>query len=437
MVHRQVLPNGLEVIVVENHGVPLVTVEADVRNGAFVQTPDIAGLAHLYEHMFFKGNLTWPDAELYLGRASELGAKFNATTQEERVNYYLTVPRDSLAGAVEFLSASLKHPLFREDELAREREVVLGEYDRNESSPFFGLEQAMTRLLWGAEWQRKNTIGDRDVIANATPEQMRMIQQRYYVPNNTALIVAGDVIPDSVFALAKRHLGDWPRGADPFTAHPIPPMPPLAKSAAVIKEDEVAAITVLLQWHGPSVGKDPQATYAADVFSDALNKPGSKFQQALVDSGLWQGVLVNYYTLDHVGPITISGQTTADRFPAAMRALEAEIAKFTQPGYVTPRELQHVKASRAVESSFGLERASDLAHTIGFWWSVSSLDYFLGYVDNMARQTLADLRRYAGTYIAGKPRLTGVLISPSDRAALKLTEAMLLPGGMKQPGADE
>jgi zinc protease len=427
VLRRTVLPNGLEVIVVENHAVPLVTLEINVRNGAFTQTRETEGLAHLYEHMFFKANATWPDAEDFLGRASELGARFNATTQEERVNYYLTVPRDSMAGALAFLAAALRTPLFRTDELNREREVVLGEYDRNESSPFFALQQRMGHVLYGAEFPRKNTIGNRDIIATATPSQMRAIQERYYVPNNCALIVAGDVQPDSVFALVRRTLGDWPRRPDPFVAAPIPPLPPFLRDTAVIVEAPVSAITVLVQWNGPSVRKDPGATYAADVFSDILNQPGSTLQRRLVDSGLWQGFGVNYYTLDQTGPITLSGQTTAQHFRAAMQALDDELGKLASPGYIRAAELEHAQASRRVTSAFGLERASDLSHTIGFWWAVASLDYFLGYVDNMAKQSLTDLQRYAGTYIVGKPRLVGVLLSPEDRAALALTPAMLVP----------
>src|SRR3954463_16583254 len=81
-IRRDTLANGLEVIVVENHGVPLATIEADVRNGSFTQSDSYEGLSHLYEHMFFKANLAYPMPEQFVARASELGAVFNATTQE-------------------------------------------------------------------------------------------------------------------------------------------------------------------------------------------------------------------------------------------------------------------------------------------------------------------------------------------------------------------
>jgi len=416
---------------VENHGVPLATVEVNVRNGSFTQTPEYAGLAHMYEHMFFRANQQYPESEMYLDRAAQLGAVFNGTTQEETVSYYLTVPADSVRGAIQWLTPALREPLFLESELAVERQVVIGEYDRNESSPFFQLQRQMDMKLYPGNYSRKNVIGDRQVVATTTPEKMRFIQHKYYIPNNSVLIVAGDVKPDSIFAIAARQLGGWARGPDPFVTDPIPDIPPLTASDAVVTEAQVNAVTVLLQWQGPSVGKDPKSTYAADVFSDLLNDPRSRFQQRLVDSGLWQGVTVNYYTLNHTGPITISGQTSPEKLRPALAALDSEIKKLDAPTYFDPDELKAVQAHRAVTSAFGREQASAFAHTLGFWWSVASLEYYMGYVDNMAHQTTADLRAYADKYIIGKPRITGVLISPEGRQRIHLTVDELKAGGSK------
>lgn len=432
IIKRRVMTNGLEVIVVENHGVPLATVEIDVKNGSFTQSPEYAGLAHMYEHMFFKANAHLPDPDQFIDRAAELGAVFNGRTDEERVAYYMTLPADSVAGGMQAIADALRTPLFLQDELERERQVVIGEYDRNESNPFFKLQAEIGKRLYPGQWSRKNVIGDRDVILTVTPAKLREIQRKYYVPNNSVLIVTGDVVPDSVFALAEKTFGDWPRGGDPFVTDPIPPVPSLQKSEAAIIEQPVSAVTVLVQWQGPSVRRDPKATYAADVFSDVLNQPNSTLQKRLVDSGLWQSIGVNYYTLDHIGPITISGQTTPEKLKTALSALETEIQRFTEPGYIGKEELEAVKAQRAVTSTFGRERASSFSQTIGFWWSVASLDYYMGYVDNMAKQSVADLRAYASKYIVGKPRVTGVVIPSEARRSLSLTAADLLPKGAVQ-----
>src|SRR5256885_13826634 len=287
----------------------------------------------------------------------------------------------------------------------------------------------MDAKLYPGNFSRKDVIGDRQIVSTTTPEKMRTIENKYYIPNNAALIVAGDVNPATVFSLAERELGQWTRGPDPFVADPIPSIPPLQKSEGVVVEAPVGAVTVQIQWQGPSVGRDPKSTYAADVFSDVLNNPRSQFQQRLVDSGLWQAVGVNYYTLGHTGPITISGQTSPEQLREALSAVYAEIAKFDTPGYFSADELEAVKAHRTVSSAFDRERSSGFAHTLGFWWSVASLEYYMGYVDNMAQQTIDDLRAYARRYILGKPHITGVLIAPEARQALKLNAQDLVMAG--------
>jgi zinc protease len=430
-VQRTVLPNGLELIVVQNRGVPLVTIEADVKNGSFTQSAEYEGLSHLYEHMFFKANAKYPNPDDFVARASELGAEFNGTTSEERVNYYLTVPADSVEGGMKFLSAALTEPLFRKDELEREREVVIGEYDRNESSPFFQFTTAMGKALWTTAWSRKNPLGERAIIQSTTPEKMRFIQQRYYIPNNTAIIITGDIAPDKAFGLARTIFGPWKQGENPATVSPVPPIPPLVHDTAIVVEQPIGSIVVMLQWQGPSATKDPASTYSADVFSDVLNQPGSRFQRRLVDSGLFHSIAVNYYTLNHVGPITIEGETSPGHLKEALAALRGEIQKLNDPGYFGAVELNANKQHRIVGTMLGLERASGFAQQIGFWWAVTGLDYFFGYVDTMATQTPADLQAYAAKYIIGKPHVTGVLVSPDVRRSLNLTPSMLLESGVR------
>src|SRR5256885_16505230 len=126
IIQRKVLENGLEIIVVENHGVPLATIEIDVKNGSFTQTPEFEGLAHMYEHMFFRADAKYPEPNQFWDQASDLGAVFNASTREEVVNYYMTVPTEKLGNAIQLMAAAIQTPLFRRDELERERQVVIG-----------------------------------------------------------------------------------------------------------------------------------------------------------------------------------------------------------------------------------------------------------------------------------------------------------------------
>jgi len=420
------LANGLRVIVIENHAVPLVTVELDVKNGAYTQTPEYSGLAHLYEHMFFKANKTIPSQEKYLERLRQLGGSWNGTTSEERVNYFVTAGTDSMVPTMQFMEDAVRYPLFQQEELVRERPVVTGEFDRNEASPFFHLFRALDTLLWSpGYYSRKNTIGDRQVILTATQQKMQTIKSLYYVPNNSALILSGDVTPARGFRAAVEIFGDWPRAADPF-ATPAPNPPPLSKSAAAIVEKPVNSVTLAFEWQGPSVTSDPAATYAADVLSTVLNNPASPFQKRIVDSGLAFQATISYYTLGHVGPITVFAQTSPDKLASAKRAILEELGKLADESYVPQALLDDAQKQLGIQALYEREQPSEWAHTIGFWWAVAGLDYYRTYVPNMQKVTRADIARYARNYLAGKNFVVGALLSPEARKQTQLTPSSLL-----------
>jgi zinc protease len=132
-----------------------------------------------------------------------------------------------------------------------------------------------------------------------------------------------------------------------------------------------------------------------------------------------------------VGPITIEGETSAQHLHQALAALREELQKVNDPDYFSAEELNASKRSRIVGTQLGLERASGFAQQLGFWWAVTGLDYFFGYVDTMAKQTPADLQAYANAYIVGKPHVTGVLLAPEVRRTLNLTPASLLDSGAR------
>jgi len=428
-VQSKKLANGLEVMVIENHAVPIVTIELDVKNGAYTEGPEFSGLSHLYEHMFFKANKTIPSQEKYLRRLNQLGAQWNGTTSEERVNYFITVGVDSLVPALQFMEDAIRYPLFNQEELVRERPVVLGEFDRNEANPFFHLTRGADTILWSPGfYTRKTAIGKRDVITSATREKMNTIKERFYIPNNSALILAGDITPARGFQLAEQIFGDWPRGPNPF-ATPAPNPPPLTKSAAVIVEQPVNGAALYIAWQGPSVTVDPAATYAADVLSTVLSNPSSNFQKRLVDSGLTFGVSLSYYTQAHVGPITVFAQTTPDKALQAQKAIMEEIVKLGDENYVTQAELVAAQRQLGIQALYGREQSSAYAHTVGFWWAVTGLDYYKTYVPEMQKVSRADLAGFARKYMIGKPRVTGLLVSPADRAKLNVTTAQLMQNG--------
>ena len=424
---NRVLANGLEIIVLEDHSVPLVTIELAVRNGSFTEPPELNGLSHLYEHMFFKANRAIANAEEYLQKIGQLGIAYNGSTREEVVNYYFTTTSPNLRTAMNFMRDAVRYPLFDKGEFEREREVVIGEIDRNESNPFYYLNKEMNDRLFYKYQSRKNPLGNRQTVSTATTDMMRLIQSRYYVPNNSALVVTGDVQPEEVFKMAQDFYGDWPRREkDPFVEFPMVEHPPLAKSEGGIVKQAVQNVIIDIGWHGPSIGKDNPGSYAADVFSFILTQPNSRFQRALVDTGLVNGATIGYLTQRNVGPIQIIAQTTPDKARAAIKAIYNEVAHFNDKDYFTDEQLESAKALLEADDLYSREKLSEYAHTLSFWWSSTGLEYFRGYLTNLRRTQRADISRYITTYIQGKPHVGLALISDEAQQQIQLKPEELI-----------
>ncbi len=424
---NKTLANGLEVIVYPDSNVPVVTVEMAVRNGSFTEPPELNGLSHLYEHMFFKSNQAIVNGEPYLRDIGQLGITYNGSTREEVVNYYFSTTSPYIDTAMRYMKDAMRGPVFDEDEFAREKQVVIGEIDRNESNPYYYLNRELNQRLFFKYPTRKNPLGTRESVETATTEKMRTIQSRYYVPNNSALVVAGDCDPQAVFAMAEKYFGDWKRReVDPFKEFPLVEHPPLPKSEGVIIEQPVQTANVVIGWQGPSIGKDNASTYSADVFSYILTQPDSKFQRDLVDSGLALQAGIGYYTQRNVGPIQVSIVTTPDKAKAAIKALYAEIAQFDKPGYFTDAELENAKVILESQDLYEREKLSEYIHTLSFWWSTTGIDYFRGYHKNLRAITRTDTDRYIHTYIQGKPHVGIALLSHEDQAKINITEADLI-----------
>ena len=240
------LDNGLDVLVIEDRSVPLATIELCVKNGGYTESPEYDGLSHLYEHMFFKANRDYENQEAFMYKIREMGAQFNGTTSEERVNYFITITNTELEEALKFLNTAMRYPKFDQEEMRKENPVVDGEFQRAESNPTFFLQNDVQRSLWGDLYSRKNVIGDHDIINTATPEKMKIIQEKFYYPNNTILAVAGDVDHELVFLMADKIYGDWKKSDfDPFEKYPIPEFKALTSSTRLVTVNENVILEII------------------------------------------------------------------------------------------------------------------------------------------------------------------------------------------------
>lgn len=434
---RHVCANGLEVFVAENHALPLMTVEYAAKNGSMTEPPEYNGLSHLYEHMFFKANAKLPNQEAFLARVRELGMDFNGTTSTERVNYYFTTTSDHFREAMAFMRDAVTSPLFDAKELERERVVVTGEIDRNEANPGYHYGHAVQQRLWWKDPSRKDPLGRRETVLAATPEMMRTIQHRYYVPNNSALVVSGDVDAATVFTLADALYAEWPRGEDPFVKFPLVPPAPLPQSSVVLVQQPVQTFSGSLSWLGPStVGPTAEASYAADLLSTAVGERSSKFTRALVDSGACVGAGLSWNSQRNVGAITLGFEAEPTKVDGCIKAVLAELPRMKAADYFSDEELHNAVHRLEVAQASERQRSSGYAHALTFWWASAGLDYYFDYLDHVRRVTRADLASYLDTFVLGKPFVLGAMASP-ELVKGGITEAHLaaLAGIAPEPSA--
>ena len=418
------LSNGLEVVVIENDKVPLVTIEIAVKNGAFTEDSNYNGLSHLFEHMFFKANKDYPDQARFLKRTQELGAIYNGSTGDERVNYYFTFGKDSLGQGLQFMNSAIRFPIYRVEDMQKERPVVDGEFQRAESDPLYVLYFACQKKLWGNLFTRKNGIGIHEIINTATPEKMMVIKNKYYYPNNSILVICGDVKHEEAIAKTKSIFGSWESsGYDPIAKYPIPEFLPLVSTEYFVMESPLAQTPIVMYWwHGPDTRNDSASTIAAKVFQTILGMNSSKWQQALIDKGLASSADVDYDFEKYVGPVDINLRPNPDKLQMCNTEVLNQIKQWGNDDYFTDEQLKNAKEIMRRNAIRQREEPSAQASIVTAAWCSSSLDYMTDYEKNCQKVTRADIQWFISKYITGKPYVAGMIISTEMNKELKASE---------------
>jgi len=406
---RAVLDNGLTVVVEENHLAPLATVLVAVRGGAFAQAPGEEGLAHLYEHMLFRGYGRDPSA--FGQEVADLRGMSNGATGYEVAKYWVAVPSEKTDKAIALLGRLLTHARFRRDDLKEARRIVLDELARGQSDPEQSLGRQVERQLWGAAWHRRDIGGDSASLTRITVAHLERTFERYYVPNNAAVIVTGDVSAPHVLEQVERRFRGWKRGADPFVADAGARIEALAVSrGALVANPYVRDVTITIALQGPGVRDDTAAAHAADALTEILAEPGSRFQEHLVGSGRFQQVGVSYTPLREAGPIRFVGKTTPTLAEQAVRAL---LSALEQPEYLLDlgdEELANAYKASELDRALAREVGAWLAPSLASWWATGGIDFTFD--DLQGALTLTDLRQFAERYVIGRPKVLGVLGPP-------------------------
>ncbi len=423
---RHVLDNGLEVFIEENHIVPLATIRISFRAGAIVETEELNGLCHLYEHMLFKGNDLYKNQEEFMAALKRMGVgRWNGGTSTEYVTYYIMIPSDKLDEGLSFWAHAVMSPLLNREELIKEREVVHNEIAGKQSAPEYALFKAELETLYPDYGYRRDTGGSLDVVDSATVEKLAFIKDNYYVPNNAAIFISGDVDPSASVKMVKEHYGTWQKGPG-FPE--ITPHKQLQnhKWVAVDTSPTKDQVNVSFTFRGPDAGIDAESTYSADIWGQVLSDPEGKFKHNIYKAvpelhGGTRHISAGYFTQRDAGEtsfsfvIALSEKTDLwETIKRLKRSLVQEINNMEKEGYFSETALISAKKEIEDHDILSRETAAGYMSNLSFWWASTSTDYYLSYLDRINEVSISDIQTFINTYLDNKNLLAAIWISSDD-----------------------
>jgi zinc protease len=409
------LANGLKVIFVPDHKAPIVTVQVFYHTGAKDEPPGKRGIAHMFEHMMFKGSTHVPPEE-HARFIQIVGGENNAFTQDDATGYHDTVPPSALEFTLKLEAERMRNLKLTQKTIDSERQVVEEELRlRVENSPIGkALKQALA-LSYKVHPYRINAAGEKKDLDTITPADCQKFYDTYYRPNNAALIVVGDVEEATVKTLAEKYFGPLEKG--PPVTRDTPKEPEQTELRAETLAIPVQLPVIIGSYHVPS-GAD-QDMYALEVLQQVLSSgDSSRLHQRLVRKDK-TAVAAGGFVFSHEDPglfLTFALYLPNMDVEKLKAALDEEIAKVSSDK-VDAKELQKAKNQLAARAVYQRERVSGLATAIGVNWVVAH-DPLRPF--NAAQKydavTADDVQRVAKKYLI-KNNLSMVTLTPPKPAA--------------------
>lgn len=420
IVATKTLPNGMEVIVEESHGAPVVAVQMWVRVGSADEAEEDAGLAHVLEHMLFKGTKRRGVG----GIAKEidaLGGDINAYTSYDQTVYHVVVASRYAERGLDIIGDATLNSTLDAGELARETRVVLEELYRTLDSPASRSWNQLMATAYGVHPYRRPIIGYAKTIEAMTREQLAAFYKRWYVPNNMTLVIAGDVRAGEMIEAAEKMFAPYPMGPDPHRGLPREPeqtAPRFAEGAAPIRNTLLKA-----GFHIPGLGQED--SYALDVLSVILGsgKSSRLYRRVKDEQGLARSASAYALTPKWPGLFTLAA--TVDGADPA-RTTEAMLAETYRLRREPPTAEEVRKAQRNLEADFvfARETAQGRAQSLGSSAvTAGDLEFERRYLERVRAVTPEEVVRVARKYLA-HANLSMSLLQPKDKEK-PVTEAAL------------
>jgi zinc protease len=404
---KTTLPNGLLVLLKEIHNAPLISSWMWYRVGSRDEVPGFTGISHWVEHMKFKSTDKFP-AGVLDKTISRNGGYWNALTSLDWTTYYMTLPNNQIDLALSIESDHIANCSFDPLDVETERGVIVSERLGDENSPVFQLSESIQNTAFHVHSYRHKTIGDLVDLQSIKRDDLYAHYKTYYKPSNACLAIAGDFETNSIMDLVRQHFEKIPPGAP--VKRNIQREPTQRAERTVVIEGTGAITYIQFSFHAPEASNSD--FYPFVVLDSLLTGPSglNPFGSGLsnITSQLYK-TLVNTDVAVHV-----SGRLSATIDPyiynllviphpnseanQVRKVIENEIHKL-QNNFVPKAAIERaIKQARAL-FAYDSESITNQAFWLGYSEMFSSYEWFLGYLDKLAKVTVEDVQQCAKKYL--------------------------------------
>lgn len=396
---EKVLPSGLRIVTMENPGSRTVSVNVFISAGSLDENPETTGLAHFYEHMFFRGTPTL--SGLAFKKAIEdQGGITNATTAKDMTHYFISLPAEKAEDGLKLLADALIRAELDPEGIDIERDVVLEEYRIGENNPGRIATEGLYSLAYGEHPYAQSTIGTKERIKSYNRVDFLKWRNRHYGPKRCTVVVVGDIDANQLAQKARLFFAPF-KSTDlqqrQLENPPVPPAEPVYSEG----NGPVGGAVVMLGFPAPSA-HDQEDVYGMDVLSFILGQgPQSLLHEELVEEKeLANSVGVSYLTPRQRGLMIVSASGSTKKAEEIREAVLAQVEAL-RSGAFDEKDMRRAKAHLLQTFSQGNETNSGKADTIGFYSALGVPDFWKTYPERIEAVKKDDVLRVAEKYLAG------------------------------------
>jgi zinc protease len=393
---REVLPNGVVLIMQEHRAADVVAVQLWIRVGGRDEQPEELGLSHYLEHMLFKGTPTRPPGSI--DRLIEgLGGTSNAFTSYDFTHYDIVVPSAATRTALEILADIAVNAAFVPDELEAEKKVVFEEMSLTEDDPEKFLTRRLSEVAYRNHPYGRPILGTRELVQSLTRDRLDAYYKKHYVPRNMVVVVVGPLAPAAVRPLATATFGrlTGPGGARP----PSAAVPPLTggRREDVPRPEQQAYLG--LGWQAAATKLASEDISAVDLLTYILGDgPSSRLNQTVrEEKGLVHSIEASYVTREQSGLVSLTARLDTKNLDAAEAAIREVVARVRTGGVSEPERRRAIVTAES-SYAFDIETAEGLAKSYGQAETTWTLDNELRYLERLREVTAAQIQAAARKY---------------------------------------